>query len=211
MKELKKDAGDRTVFRKIIKSKYEEIKEICRKTNTKYTDDDFLNANKKTIYTWKRLPEIIPDATFMKHPVGPTNILQGLINDCDFMSAVASLAERDYRIKNLFGELELSPHGVYMCRLTFNGIYQEVVVDDYLPLDKDGQLIFAHPYKDTDCWTIILEKCWAKLLGNYGLINLRSVVNSTSDALYSLACAPVRVLQLIDYKRVSSNYDRLLK
>lgn len=72
------------------------------------------------------------------------------------MSAVASLAERDYRVKNIFGALELNPYGVYMCRLTYNGVYQEVLVDDYFPVNDKGGLVYAKPYMGTDCWVLIL-------------------------------------------------------
>jgi hypothetical protein len=90
------------------------------------------------------------------------------------MSGVASIAERDYRIMNIFGALELSPHGVYMCRLTSNGVYQEIVVDDYFPVDSQGKLVYARPYMGTDCWSIILEKCWAKIFGSYHKTNCTS-------------------------------------
>jgi hypothetical protein len=103
----------------------------------------------------------------MEEPIKPNDILQGQINNCYWMSAVASLAERDYRIKNIFGELKINPYGIYMCRLTYDGLYQEVVVDDYLPVDNDGKLIYAKPYKGNDCWVLILEKCWAKIFGSY--------------------------------------------
>lgn len=35
----------------------------------------------------------------------PDDILQGDIGDCYFMSSIASIAEHDFRIKNLFGSL----------------------------------------------------------------------------------------------------------
>lgn len=122
------------------------------------------------IAEWKRLPEIIPDATFMKYPINSSEIMQGQINDCYWMASVASLAAQEYRIKNIFASLEISPYGVYMCKLTFNGIPKEVVVDDYFPVDSNGRLIYAQPYKGTDCWVLILEKCWAKVYGSYSKI-----------------------------------------
>lgn len=58
-----------------------------------------------------------------------------------------------------------------MCRLLFNGVYQEVVVDDFFPtvihpITKKELFACARPF-GTDIWPLIIEKCWAKLFGNY--------------------------------------------
>jgi hypothetical protein len=82
------------------------------------------------------------------------------------MSAAAALAEREYRVKNLFGSLETNKYGIYLCRLFHNGIYKEVIVDDFIPVDINDKPLCAKLYKGTDFWVIILEKCWAKLNGN---------------------------------------------
>jgi hypothetical protein len=37
--------------------------------------------------------------------------------------------------KTFFPNLEINPHGIYMARVYYHGIYQEVVVDDYIPVD----------------------------------------------------------------------------
>lgn len=46
-----------------------------------------------------------------------------------------------------------------------NGIYQMVVLDDYIP-SKDNRTIFSHAH-GKELWVIILEKAWAKLHGSY--------------------------------------------
>lgn len=170
IKELKTNNGN-SVLRKIQKSNYEEEYAKCKSKQVKWTDPDFPQELTDTVRKWKRITEIIPGATFMKYPIDPNDIIQGQLNDCYWMSAVASLAERDYRIKNLFGSLELNPYGIYMCKLTYNGIYQEVVVDDYFPVDEHDQLVYARPYSDTDFWALVLEKCWAKLYNSYERMN----------------------------------------
>jgi hypothetical protein len=60
-----------------------------------------------------------------------------------------------------------------MCKLTYDGIYQEVVVDDCFPVNSEGKLAFAQPYKGTDIWVLVLEKCWAKLFGSYSKTNCK--------------------------------------
>jgi len=48
--------------------------------------------------------------------------LQGNLGDCYFLSAIAALAENDFRIKNIFPSLELNPYGIYMARIMFRGV-----------------------------------------------------------------------------------------
>ncbi len=84
---------------------------------------------------FKRITDHKPDATLMVHPVKPTAVKQGRFNNCYWISSISALAEREYRVRALFGSLEVSPWGVYMCKLFFDGIYQEVVVDDFFPFD----------------------------------------------------------------------------
>lgn len=51
------------------------------------------------------------------------------------------------------------------------GVPKTVIVDDYLPLDKNLNAVFARPGKDGSIWPLILEKGFSKLLGNYGHID----------------------------------------
>lgn len=74
-------------------------------SNKNWIDPEFNHEIEGEIVAWKRLKDIIPNTTFMKYEMNPNQILQGRINDCYFISSVASLAERDYRIKNIFGSL----------------------------------------------------------------------------------------------------------
>ena len=49
----------------------------------------------------------------------------------------------------------------------FRGVYQEVVVDDFVPVGNNNYPLFAKPTKKNEVWVMILEKCWAKLFGSY--------------------------------------------
>ena len=58
---------------------------------------------------------------FIKDRIEPSDILQGQLGDCYFLSALSALAEQGFRIKNLFPSLEISKCGVYMARILFGG------------------------------------------------------------------------------------------
>jgi hypothetical protein len=61
------------------------------------------------------------------------------------LSAIAALAEHDFRIKNIFPSLKKNKNGIYMARILHGGVYQEVVVDDYVPVDRTNKPLFAKP------------------------------------------------------------------
>lgn len=43
-----------------------------------------------------------------------------------------------------------------MARILFDGILQEVVVDDYVPVDKNSKPLFAKASGGTQIWVMIL-------------------------------------------------------
>lgn len=74
-----------------------------------------------------------------------------------------------------------------MARILHNGEYQEVVIDDYFPVDEKGNVFFAQPSGGQEIWVMILEKCWAKLYGSYSSI----IGGLPNEVLHAFSSAPV--------------------
>ena len=127
------NVGDTSFVRKIKKSSYEELVSKMTGTDQTFTDPDFppnaqslgkLDDKLLNSLTWKRIKDILPDAIFANGTIAPSDILQGSLGDCYLLSALASLAEQDYRVKSLFPKLDINPNGFYMARILHNGVLQ---------------------------------------------------------------------------------------
>lgn len=111
-----------------------------------------------------------------------SSIRQGFVGDCSFLSSLAVLAEfenshdlpiltgiiypqqRHPRDPNRIVPL-VNPKGIYACRLFFNGVPRKVLLDDYVPVRKDGKLLAAHTSTRREYWVTLLEKSFVKLMG----------------------------------------------
>jgi len=140
-----------------------------------------------SLYTWQRLADLVKASTGDKavifdSPPHPGRIRQGLVGDCSFLSALSVLAEYERRFEDpvlssiIFPKGEskypiaragptLNPHGKYGCRLFLNGTFRKVVVDDFVPLRKEGRLLCAHSGNAREMWVTLLEKSFVKIMG----------------------------------------------
>ena len=73
----------------------------------------------------------------------------------------------------LFYTMEVTKNGVYVVYFYVNGIKTPVIIDNYLPCDQNGKLVFAR-CTDNEIWVCLLEKAWAKLHGSYSRVHTGS-------------------------------------
>ena len=115
---------------------------------------------------WKRATEIFPNALLFDTSIEITDVNQGSVGDCYFLSALAAMCLNPASIYRLFRTKEVSRQGYYEVYLFLQGEWQIIVVDDYLPVRSNGNLYGASP-KKLDLWIVILEKAFAKACGCY--------------------------------------------
>ena len=114
MKELI-DEKDDGIIKKVFKSNYNDLikKHKDSSKDGKWTDPDFppeqssIGDEDMPRASWKRIPSVIKNPEFISGKIEPSEVLQGSIGDCYFLSSIAALAEEDHRIKNLFPNLEI--------------------------------------------------------------------------------------------------------
>lgn len=167
---------------------------------------DKINGNhkakilKKLSIKWLRPEKIFKNEKYFlfkdKSNINISDIKQGNIADCYFISSVISLSKEPNMIYKLFKIKEINPKGFYEIILFIDGEYQIVIIDDYLPVLNDtNELCFSKSIKN-EIWICLLEKAWAKI--NKGYANI--IKGFTYNALEALTGFP-------SFNLIHSSYD----
>ena len=139
-------------------------------------NEAYTNANGKYINPTKieflRASEIFKDSRYVliSDKMDMSDIVPGELEDSYFLCSVQNLCKVPANINKLFKTKIMNPDGFYELILNIDGKPQIVIVDDYLPVNKDTkQLIYAKSTKN-EIWISLLEKAWAKVNGGYANI-----------------------------------------
>lgn len=155
------------------------------------------NADKSKIealqkYKFKRLSYVIDDIEVIRDGIAPTDIYQGQLGDCYFLSAIASIAERGKRLERNLLQRTKSDKGAYCVALNINGAWTPIVIDDIFPVREDGQLPFCYT-KHKEIWAMALEKAYAKAYGAYWHIGNGGL---SANALKDVTGAPCHYIDM---------------
>ncbi|KAF6155138.1 hypothetical protein GIB67_019664, partial [Kingdonia uniflora] len=158
---------------------------LCARGETNFTDQEFPPTDQslfvdpnnpplklQVVSEWKRPADIVKEHRMDSPPclfdgsVNPSDVCQGRLGDCWFLSALAVLTE-----VSLISEVIITPgyneEGIYTVRFCIQGEWVPVIVDDWIPCESPGKPAFATSRKGNELWVSILEKAYAKLHGSY--------------------------------------------
>ncbi|CAH0388992.1 unnamed protein product [Bemisia tabaci] len=187
--------------------KWNQIVSFCKVNDEPFVDDSFPPDLKSLYYNpptikdnhvvkWLRPHQIQMDGdsdldwTIFRTPL-PSDISQGILGNCWLLSALAVLAECEDLVKKVMVKREVCAEGVYQVRLCKDGRWTTVLIDDLLPCDKRGHLVYSQA-KRKQLWVPLIEKAVAKIHGCYeGLVSGRAI-----EGLSTLTGAPCESVSL---------------
>ncbi|XP_078321159.1 calpain-9-like [Crassostrea virginica] len=144
-----------------------------------YTDSNFPldvamgNEHKRKPLEWKRPPDFAPNPCLFSEGTTRYDIGQGSIGTCWFLSSVANVADKPQLLRRIIPRDSYpvgTPQydGIFHCRFWRFGIWDDVFIDDYLPIIYGNQIYSAHSNTDpNEMWVALLEKAFARLYGSY--------------------------------------------
>ncbi|XAR62905.1 Calpain-3 [Bertholletia excelsa] len=137
-----------------------------------FVDPEHPPLKLQVVSEWMRPTKIVRENNLESRPclfsgeANPSDVCQGRLGDCWFLSAVAVLTEVS-QISEVIITPEYNEEGIYTVRFCIQGEWVPVVVDDWIPCESPGKPAFATSRKGHELWVSILEKAYAKLHGSY--------------------------------------------
>lgn len=136
--------------------------------------------------------------------IKPSDIYQGSLGDCYFLSSISALAEYPDRVKRLLITKEANDKGCYAVALNINGDWRQVILDDFFPTFR-RKLNFCHS-SSAELWAMLLEKAYAKVFDGYWNIGTGGFAE---DALKDLTGAPTEFDSIGEETDLEKLWNRL--
>ncbi|XP_010155825.1 PREDICTED: calpain-14, partial [Eurypyga helias] len=177
------------------KQNYQALLETCLKDKCLFTDDHF-PAHISSIGTgpllrklpqnlqWKRPHALHRSPVFYAANRKQLDLCQGLVENCWFLAALEALTFHQDILAAVVPQnqsFERKYAGIFHFRFWHFGEWVDVVVDDRLPVNEAGELVFVSSVYKNVFWGALLEKAYAKLYGSYEDLQIGQVSEALVD------------------------------
>lgn len=192
---------------------YEQLRQECLRSGKLFEDPDFPAVDDSLFYSqkvpinfeWKRPKEICKDPKFISGGATRTDICQGQLGDCWLLAAIASLTMYDETLKRVVPhdqDFDRGYAGIFHFQFWQHNKWMDVVVDDRLPCVRNN-LVYVHSADNTEFWSALLEKAYAKMNGSYEALKGGSTMEAMEDfsggvgEMYETKTAPTNLFTII--------------
>ncbi|KAL7987418.1 hypothetical protein Chor_006337 [Crotalus horridus] len=181
---------------KLSQQNYHTLLAECLKKGCLFEDQSF-PADVRSIGTgpllqelpqwiqWKRPHELHKNPIFYSTNKKRLALCQGLIENCWFLAAVEALTFHEDILLNVVPQnqsFETKKYaGIFHFKFWHFGEWVDIVVDDRLPVNEAGQLVFLSSVYKNLFWGSLLEKAYAKLCGSYEDLQIGQVSEALVD------------------------------
>ncbi|CAH8832215.1 unnamed protein product [Trichobilharzia szidati] len=118
-------------------------------------------------------------------PLSPRPAENNYCSDCWVVAALAAIASQPSLLSRTIPTGQSFRvewyAGIFAFRFWRFGRWEEVYIDDRLPVRPGGQPLFVHSGRLTEFWPTLLEKAYAKLNGSYEALNVGLVGDAMDD------------------------------
>ncbi|NXY87179.1 CAN14 protein, partial [Alcedo cyanopectus] len=188
----------KSIFRKHtppVQQNYQALLETCLKNRCLFTDDNF-PADISSIGTgallkklprnlqWKRPHDLHRNPVFCAANRKQLDLCQGLLKNCWFLAALEALTFHQDILAAVVPQnqsFERKYAGIFHFQFWHFGEWLDVVVDDRLPVNEAGELVFVSSVYKNVFWGALLEKAYAKFYGSYEDLQLGQVSEALVD------------------------------
>ncbi|XP_040286539.1 calpain-14 [Bufo bufo] len=180
--------------RKLQSQDYQTLLENCLRRKQLFVDETFpaeissigsgdLLRKVPPSVEWRRPHELVKNPQFLEN-ASRFDLHQGITENCWFLAALASVTFHKNLLSNVVPRnqsFDKNYAGIFHFRFWRFGEWVDVVVDDRLPVDKDGKLLFVSSARKNLFWGALLEKAYAKLCGSYEDLRIGQVSEALVD------------------------------
>ena len=122
------------------------------------------------------------------------------------MASAAAVGEWPSLVKGIFLTQNKNSAGIFAVKVFIRGKPYVISLDDNLMFTKYGSVVFAKQSDDgTSVWGAVIEKAWAKVLGNY----LKTNSGYIDTGLRFLTGNPVFSYKLTNTSSMSTTFTLL--
>ncbi|XP_048452606.1 calpain-2 catalytic subunit-like [Rhincodon typus] len=184
-------AGSLSNPRRFNGQDYESLRRSCLQSRGLFEDLSFpadwtsIGDSKVKAVQWRRPHQIHRNPQFFVKGVSRFDLCQGsAVGNCWFLAALSSLTMQQELFAHVVPpnqDFQRNYCGIFHFRFWHFGDWVDVVVDDRLPTNERGQLIFVRSCDWNEFWCALMEKAYAKLYGSYGDLHMGQISEALVD------------------------------